>query len=191
MCSINTNDINPEEHFGLVGYVINKYFSRNITIKGYEYDDLFQEGCIALVKASKTFDSTKGAQFSTYATRFIYCDLLKFFRADRWYIGSNEDRMTGNAETPVSFSAKIKDAKDITLEDRLEDKDFTHDLINELCVKQLLSTLEPFEREVLENLFFQNKSQDELAEKYGVNQVKISRTKRKALLNLRRVCDAV
>lgn len=39
--------------------------------KGLSYEDLFQEGSLALIQAVKNFDYTKNIMFSTFATRYI------------------------------------------------------------------------------------------------------------------------
>ena len=39
--------------------------------KGIEYDDLFQAGCVGLVKATDSFDHERGVRFSTYAVPVI------------------------------------------------------------------------------------------------------------------------
>lgn len=48
--------------------------------KGIEYDDLFQSGCIGLIKAADGFDSTRGLMFSTYAVPVILGELKRLFR---------------------------------------------------------------------------------------------------------------
>ena len=40
---------------------------RRFTGRGIEYDDLFQMGCLGLVKAADGFDESRGLCFSTYA----------------------------------------------------------------------------------------------------------------------------
>jgi RNA polymerase sporulation-specific sigma factor len=35
-----------------------------------DYEDIFQEGCIGLLKALRKYDPQKGAKFSTYAVPF-------------------------------------------------------------------------------------------------------------------------
>ena len=39
--------------------------------RGVEYDDLFQSGCVGLIKAADGFDDSLGFQFSTYAVPAI------------------------------------------------------------------------------------------------------------------------
>ena len=48
--------------------------------KGIEYDDLFQAGCMGLVKATDAFDSERGVRFSTYAVPVILGEIKKLFR---------------------------------------------------------------------------------------------------------------
>lgn len=48
-----------------------------------EYDDLFQIGCIGLIKAARTFDPDKGYAFSSYATRVIRNEILMSLRRKR------------------------------------------------------------------------------------------------------------
>ncbi len=48
--------------------------------KGIEYDDLFQSGCIGIVKAAEKFDKTKGVKFSTYAVTVILGEIKNLFR---------------------------------------------------------------------------------------------------------------
>ena len=50
--------------------------------RGYEPEDLFQLGCIGLVKAVKNFDFSKNVKFSTYAVPLILGEIRKFLRDD-------------------------------------------------------------------------------------------------------------
>lgn len=53
-----------------------------------DYEDIFQIGCIGLIKAGKTFDESKNIKFSTYATTCIKQEILKSFQLDKWYKGN-------------------------------------------------------------------------------------------------------
>ena len=48
--------------------------------RGAEYDDLFQAGCLGLVKAAENFDPTRGVKFSTYAVPVILGEVRRLFR---------------------------------------------------------------------------------------------------------------
>jgi RNA polymerase sigma factor (sigma-70 family) len=45
--------------------------ARRLSGRGVPFEDLFQEGCCALLRAGGTFDAKKGATFSTYALPMI------------------------------------------------------------------------------------------------------------------------
>ncbi len=53
---------------------------KRFTSRGENPDDLFQIGCIGLIKAIDNFDITLGVQFSTYAVPMIIGELRRFLR---------------------------------------------------------------------------------------------------------------
>ena len=48
--------------------------------RGIEYDDLFQAGCIGLIKSVDGFDESRGFAFSTYAVPVILGEIKALFR---------------------------------------------------------------------------------------------------------------
>lgn len=48
--------------------------------RGIEYDDLYQAGCVGLIKAANGFDESRGLQFSTYAVPVILGEVRRLFR---------------------------------------------------------------------------------------------------------------
>lgn len=50
--------------------------------RGYEADDLFQIGCIGLVKSVDKFDLSYDVKFSTYAVPMIIGEIQRFIRDD-------------------------------------------------------------------------------------------------------------
>ena len=68
---------------------------RRFSSAGENVDDLFQIGCIGLIKAIDNFDSTLGVKFSTYAVPMIIGEIRRFLR-DKFRRGSFE----GTAECP-------------------------------------------------------------------------------------------
>ena len=48
--------------------------------KGVEYDDLFQAGCVGLIKAADNFEADRGFAFSTYAVPVILGEIRRIFR---------------------------------------------------------------------------------------------------------------
>ena len=66
-----------EINMGLVHHIVKRFANR-----GYEMQDLFQIGCIGLMKAIDKFDSTYQVQFSTYAVPLIMGEIKRFLRDD-------------------------------------------------------------------------------------------------------------
>ena len=64
-----------ESNIGLVHSCANRFRGR-----GVEYDDLFQAGCLGLVKAADGFDYSRGVRFSTYAVPVILGEIKRIFR---------------------------------------------------------------------------------------------------------------
>jgi len=54
--------------------------ARRFIGRGIEYDDLFQAGCVGLVKAVDGFDDSRGLRFSTYAVPVILGEIRRLFR---------------------------------------------------------------------------------------------------------------
>lgn len=65
------------ENIGLVWSIVRRFLGR-----GYEADDLFQIGCIGLMKAIDKFDLNYDVQFSTYAVPMITGEIRRFLRDD-------------------------------------------------------------------------------------------------------------
>lgn len=64
-----------EQNLGLVHTVCKRFAG-----KGIEYDDLYQSGCMGLVKAYDAFDQNRGVCFSTYAVPVIMGEVRRLFR---------------------------------------------------------------------------------------------------------------
>ena len=63
------------ENLGLVHACANRFRGR-----GAEYEDLYQAGCLGLVKAARGFDESLGFRFSTYAVPAILGEIRRIFR---------------------------------------------------------------------------------------------------------------
>lgn len=64
-----------ETNLGLVHSLCKRFSGR-----GIEYDDLYQAGCIGLIKAADAFDESRGLCFSTYAVPVIMGEIRRLFR---------------------------------------------------------------------------------------------------------------
>ena len=64
-----------KENLGLVHSICRRFSGR-----GIEYDDLYQAGCMGLVKAFDAYDFELGFAFSTYAVPVIMGEVRRLFR---------------------------------------------------------------------------------------------------------------
>ncbi|QTM99714.1 MULTISPECIES: RNA polymerase sporulation sigma factor SigF [Sediminibacillus] len=87
-----------ENNVRLVWSVVQRFINR-----GYDPDDLFQIGCIGLLKSIDKFDLSYDVRFSTYAVPMIIGEIQRFIRDDGSVKVSRSLKETGN---------KIRKAKD-------------------------------------------------------------------------------
>lgn len=69
-----------EQNLNIVSRAIYRYIIVNETLIGFEYDDLYQEGCIWLCKAAAGFQPEKGVPFTAYAEKVVANGLLTYCR---------------------------------------------------------------------------------------------------------------
>lgn len=117
-----------KSNIGLVHSIANRFRGR-----GADYEDLFQSGCVGLIKAVDNFDESKGFAFSTYAVPVIMGEIRRIFR-------------DGGA-IKVSRSLKEKAIKAQALRER-----FINSELREPTVSELASLLDCTEEETAEIL---------------------------------------
>ena len=83
-------DILVEENMGLVWSIARRFSGR-----GYDLEEIFQIGCIGLLKAIDRFDSGYDVQFSTYAVPLIMGEIKRFLRDNGMIKVSRTLKMNG------------------------------------------------------------------------------------------------
>lgn len=79
-----------------------------------------------------------------------------------------------------------KEGSEISLMDRIpSEKDESEEVLDRLVLRQLLQDLEEKERQLIELRYFQEKTQSQVAEVMGMNQVQVSRMEKKILKSMR------
>ena len=89
--------------------------------RGIEYDDLYQAGCIGLIKAADGFDDSRGLCFSTYAVPVILGEIRRMFR--------------DGGSIKVSRSLKELSLKVARVKSKLENQLSREPTINELAAE--------------------------------------------------------
>lgn len=65
------------ENLNLIRSIVKRFMGR-----GYDYEELFQVGCIGLIKAADRFELGFNVRFSTYAVPLIMGEIQRFIRDD-------------------------------------------------------------------------------------------------------------
>jgi len=79
--SIEVRNEIVEKYLYIVDILIKKYLN-----KGVDYEDLYQVGSMALVFAVERYDSSKGYEFTSFATPTIIGEIKRYFRDKGWAI---------------------------------------------------------------------------------------------------------
>lgn len=79
--SIEQRNAIVEMYLYLVDILIRKYLG-----KGFDYDDLYQVGALALISAVERFDPDRGFEFNSFATPTILGEIKKHFRDKGWSV---------------------------------------------------------------------------------------------------------
>ena len=112
-----------EENLGLVRHIVKRFAGR-----GYDMEDLFQIGCIGLMKAIDKFDLKYEVRFSTYAVPMIQGEIKRFLRDDGmvkvsrtlkengWKVKQAAERLSQQLGRDASLQ-ELSEATGITAED--------------------------------------------------------------------------
>lgn len=212
-----------KRNIALVKSIIKKYLNR-----GVDYDDLFQIGCLGLVKAIENYDPAYQVRFSTYAVPMIAGEVKRYLRDDGMVkvsrslkelaikVAAAQEKLnlrfgreagimeiaeeTGadpgdivmalEASRPHAsiYDPVYGDDSDACVMDKLaSDEDCESGIVNRILLKELLSQLDPRERQLIMMRYFMNKTQSDTAKELGVSQVQVSRLESKILKKLRDV----
>ena len=177
-------------------------------------DDLFQVGCLGLVKAIDNFDTSYDVKLSTYACPMIEGEIKRYLRdlayktlklKEELAVGSKEPTNAEIAKIlnvteydirealdslrdPVSMYEPIyNDGGDtIYLYDQIANKEEEYGLDSRLALERAMNNLKDREVNILNERFIIGKTQMEIAEELGISQAQISRIEKNAINNLKK-----
>ncbi len=193
------------ENQNLIYSVIHKFRSKDI-------EDLFQVGCIGLIKAYRKFDTMMNVKFTSYAYNFILGEIYQYIINNRNIrmspaniklfnsINKARDTLTNylgrnpTIEELCSF-CEIEPYKYAEMENALMtiDLDNIYNLADNnkiskedlIDLRDALNNLSAEEKTLINARYFNDYTQTELASMYHTNQVKISREEKKILSKLK------
>lgn len=194
-----------KENESLIYKMASKYSSY------YNIDDLYQAGCIGILKAYKNFDENSNIKFTSYAYKYILGEMVDFIKKDRNIYISDEvyslykkylkvkellsnkynreaslreiSNFIGISESEiVNVIETVAFTKTIDNEFELS-IDERSNLDNKLLIDNVIESLNEFDKNLINFRYYQGYTQSETANLLGVNQVKVSREE-KLILNL-------
>ena len=167
----------------LVLSVIHKFSNR-----GENVDDLFQVGCIGLIKAIDNFNTDLDVRFSTYGVPMIVGEIRRYLRDNSTMRVSRAMRDTAYKVLQAKEAYLAKHQKEPTVDEiarildiKREDVVFALDAILEP-----VSLYEPREQKILSMRFYHSKTQMEVSEEIGISQAQVSRLEKNALRQIRK-----
>lgn len=197
-----------KESEGLIYKIASKYSMY------YSIEDLYQVGTIGVIKAHKNYKKDTSVKFSTYAYKYILGEIIEFIRCDRNIKVSEEymslykrylsikSMLTSKLEREPSFSeiALFMEIDEGVLRNVIEtiaftkstdesDYDYGNDkreeIDNKILLDNELSSMDEFDRSLIEFRYYQGYTQSETADALGVSQVKVSRQEKLILSRMK------
>ena len=178
-------------------------------------DDLFQIGCIGLMKSIDHFDVTMNVEIRRYlrdnnsirVSRSLRDTAYKAIHAKEYYmkqnlreptvqeiaseIGINKEDIVyalDAIQSPVSLYEPVYTEGGDTLYvmDQISDKKNKEEhWIEDISLKEAMNRLETRERNIIEMRFYEGKTQMEVAQEIGISQAQVSRLEKHALKSMK------
>ena len=205
MTELENRNKRVESNLGLVHACANRFRGR-----GVEYDDLFQAGCVGLIKAADNFDETRGFSFSTYAVPVILGEIKRIFRdggtvkigraiKEKSRIAMKKKEETAlllGREPTVSELSEIlgtdvasMPAVSLTSGEEGENQldipveSPENEISDFLGLRQVIFSLEEQDKSIIELRYYKGLTQQKTADLLGMTQVQVSR-REKTILGL-------
>ena len=131
--------------------------------RGEYADDIFQVGCIGLIKAIDNFDITQGVQFSTYAVPMIIGEIRRYLRDNNSIRVSRSLRDTAYKALQVKERLTTKNSKEPTIEEIAKEMELPkEDVIFALdAIQDPISLFEPVYQDGSDAIFVMDQVSDE------------------------------
>ena len=175
---------------------IAEILARRYNGRGIEYEDLYQVANIGLLYACDRFDPTRGAQFTTYATQVAIGEIKKHFRDTGNFIRvprrmyeafSRAERVHESmGYNVVSYEQAADDDGKLMPQNVIGQNDDSFLLIEDKdFIYRCLQSLTGEEHTFVVARYYDQMSQQQIADKMHVSQMYVSRLEKKVLKKLR------
>lgn len=183
---------------------------QRFTSRGENPDDLFQVGCIGLIKAIDNFDPSHEVMFSTYGVPMISGEVKRFLRDNNAVRVSRSMRDTAYRAMQIKEQLTNENGKEpniteiakrmelppedivIALESIVEPVSLYEpvfsdggDWLEEIAMREAIRDLTDRERKILSMRFIDGKTQTEVAGEIGISQAQVSRLEKGAMSRIK------
>ena len=214
-CKIKQGDREAREQYirgnlRLVLSVIKRFSGSNENA-----DDLFQIGCIGLMKAIDNFNTELDVKFSTYAVPMIIGEIRRYLRDNNVIRVSRSLRDTAYKVLYTREAYTRKHLKEPTINEIAEEigslydpvyseggdalyvmdqisdkKNKEENWVESIALKDAMDRLNDRERRIIDMRFYEGKTQMEVAEEIQISQAQVSRLEKNALKIMRNYLKA-
>lgn len=155
-----------ENNQRLVWYYAKRYKSRDPAI---DLEEFAQIGMVGLIKAAETYDEKKGNTFATYASRCILNELNMAYRS-----------IKKRSDDCVSIQEYILGTEEtLMIQDCIADENVNieREIFNQITIEEALNIIINLKSDIrtILLLYFEGKTQKEIAERLGISQSYVSR----------------
>ena len=200
-----------EGNLRLVLSVIQRFSGR-----GENADDLFQVGCVGLLKAIDNFDTSQNVRFSTYGVPMIIGEIRRYLRDTAYRVLQAREKLQREQQReptveqiarelgirreevvfamdavcdPVSlFEPIYSDGGDaVCVMDQVRDtKNTDEDWLEQIALKEAMARLSERERQILALRYSDGKTQMEVSSEIGISQAQVSRLEKNAIKSIKK-----
>ncbi len=196
-----------EMHLGLVRSVSGRFF-----VSPQERADLMQAGMVGLLRAVERFDPERGTAFSTYAVPYVLEEMRRYLqslgpasvsrrardlvrrvrehqaragRGDRTSLCTTAEELGIDAADVAHAEEALRPPEQLQEDEFCTDTDRHADGTEKLDLREALRGLDCRGRRIICRRYFEDMTQQEVAEEMGFSQAQISRLEKKALKQMR------
>ena len=146
-------------------------------------DDLFQAGCLGLVKALNRYDFRFNTLFSTFAYRYIHGEVVRLADAIMNADATYSDLFGGGDVDMVS--EEVAEFVQRSMSGDYNPFEVEKEVMNREMVRKVLAQISPRQRQVLIFRYGLDMTQSDIGKLLGIHQVDVSREEKRAKSQLR------
>lgn len=199
-----------ELNYGLVGSI-----AKRLCTEKEGCEELFQSGVMGLIECIDRYDIKKGASFASYAVPYIWGEMVRCIEKQKgqkhWEKGMLSFKkiqeikdifFAENLREPTYEElAEVLDVSTETVIAAMEENVFFStdaeiadisaekaflSVENKIYIEELLDSISEKHRSIIQEHFFNAKTQQEISKKLQISQGRVSRLEREALLSLKK-----